>query len=548
GLPPRPGTPIDPMPPGPSPIPQPPPEPPLQVPPDIEPEPPEPEPEIPDTETPDTINVTQFQFEGNTAFTDEELAAVVEESIGELPQEITFAELLQAESAITKFYVDEGYVNSGAILPAGQNLSEGTVTFEIIEGGLEEIVVTGTGRLNPGYVRGRIELATEAPLNVNDLLTALQLLQLDPLIENISAELSAGSRPELSVLTVTVSRAGSFGVQLFIDNGRTPSVGSFRRGVSVTEANLFGLGDKLNVAYANTDGSHRYDVNYTIPINVKNGTIRFDYFGTNSDVIEEPFDELDIEGDSDRYSLTYRQPINQTPTQDIALGLTLSRDNSETQILGEREPLSAGADNQGRTRVSALRFFQEYTRRTSRSVLAGRSQFSLGVGAFGATVNDEPPDSRFFSWRGQGQYVQLLAPETLLVFRGDVQLSTRALVPLEQFALGGYQSVRGYRQDFLLTDNGVFLSAEALIPIVRIGDDGVIQVVPFFDFGTGWNTDRPDPQDATLLGTGLGLQVRFGDTFTGRIEYGIPLIDVETRDEDTLQEEGVYFSVIYNVF
>jgi hemolysin activation/secretion protein len=105
---------------------------------------------------------------------------------------------------------------------------------------------------------------------------------------------------------------------------------------------------------------------------------------------------------------------------------------------------------------SALRFFQEWTKRTSREVLAARSQFSLGIGLLNATINDEPPDSRFFSCGGRFQWVRLLAADTLLLLRGDVQLADRALVPLEQIGLGGQDTIRGYRQDVLLTDNGAF--------------------------------------------------------------------------------------------
>jgi hemolysin activation/secretion protein len=212
-------------------------------------------------------------------------------------------------------------------------------------------------------------------------------------------------------------------------------------------------------------------------------------------------------------------------------------------------PYRRGAEEDGRTKISAIRFFQDYLRRDAQSVFAVRSQFSLGVGAFDATVNDEAPDSRFVAWRGQGQYVRLLAPETLLVLRTDVQLASRPLLALEQFALGGYQSVRGYRQDLLLSDNGILLSAEALFPIVEIGEDGILQIYPFLDFGTAWNSgDRENPVDSTLLGTGIGLQLRLGETLTGRIEYGIPLIDVETRDKGTLQEDGLYFSLIVTPF
>lgn len=65
---------------------------------------------------------------------------------------------------------------------------------------------------------------------------------------------------------------------------------------------------------------------------------------------------------------------------------------------------------------------------------------------------------------------RLLAPDTLLLVRGDVQLSTTSLVPLEQFSLGGFQNVRGYRQDLLLSDNGAFASAEVRLPILRLPD------------------------------------------------------------------------------
>jgi hemolysin activation/secretion protein len=75
--------------------------------------------------------------------------------------------------------------------------------------------------------------------------------------------------------------------------------------------------------------------------------------------------------------------------------------------------------------------------------------------------------------------MRLLAPETLLLLRGNVQLSTTSLVPLEQFSLGGLQSVRGYRQDLLLTDNGAFAWAEVRLPVLRVPDwKAVLQIAP----------------------------------------------------------------------
>jgi len=49
------------------------------------------------------------------------------------------------------------------------------------------------------------------------------------------------------------------------------------------------------------------------------------------------------------------------------------------------------------------------------------------------------------------------------------------------------------------------------------------------------------------VGIGLGLLWQMGDNFSARIDYGIPLIDVDSGDR-TLPEKGVYFSLRYSPF
>ncbi|NDJ24814.1 BamA/TamA family outer membrane protein [Nostoc sp. B(2019)] len=512
---------------------------------------PTPEESLP-SKIPLTITVERFEVVGSTVFSPEELTQVLAEFT---KRPISLAQLYQARSKITELYINKGYITSGAYIPP-QTIQSGVIKIQVVEGKLEEIEVTGNQRLNSNYVRSRIAIATSPPLNRQRLLEALQLLQLNPLIQNLSAELSAGSRLGTSILQVQIKEAKTFNTQIVLDNGRSPSVGSFRRRVQLGEANLLGLGDGLNLAYTNTDGSNSFDASYTLPLNPKNGTLTFNYGTTSSDVIERPFNTLDIQSASRYYELTFRQPVIQTPTQELALGLTASRRESEISSRLFQEPfglppneLSPGADERGRTRVSALRFFQEWTSRNNREVIAVRSQFNLGIGALNATINQDPPDSRFFAWQGQAQWARLLAPETLLLLRLNTQLSSRALLPLEQFGLGGQDNVRGYRQDFLLTDNGTFASAEVQIPILRLPQiDSTLQVIPFADFGVAWNNSGRDaPNPNTLASVGLGLRWRQGDRFTARLDWGIPLVSVDSN-ERTWQENGVYFYLLYNPF
>jgi hemolysin activation/secretion protein len=506
------------------------------------------EPRSPQNETSvtGTITVNKFEVFGSTAFTQVELDLVL------LPftkRPITFSELLKARSLITDLYVSRGYITSGAFIPT-QDLQNDVVKIQVIEGGLEEIKIAGVERLSPDYVRSRMNIATGAPLNRDRLIQALQVLQINPLIASVSAELSAGTRAGQNILEVRVREAKSLNVQLSLDNNRAPSVGSLRRKVQVSEGNLTGLGDTLNVGYSNTDGSNSYDLSYTLPINPYNGTIAFAFNNGNSNVIEKPFNELDIYANSTSYDLTFRQPIEQTSSQEFAVGFTASYRESFTILSKIPFSLSAGSDDNGVTKIAVLRAFQEFTQRSSQSVLSLRSQFSIGLGGLlGSNVNASSPDSRFVSWRGQSQYVNLLAPDTFLLLRGDLQCGDRALLPSEQIGFGGQDTLRGYRQDVLLGDNGLNLSAELRVPILRIPEwEGLLQIVPFIDAAAVWTSSGGSNSSSnTLLGTGLGLRWRVGNTLDLRLDYGIPLISVP-NSRNTAQENGLYFNLNFTGF
>ncbi|MFN5979250.1 MAG: ShlB/FhaC/HecB family hemolysin secretion/activation protein, partial [Pseudanabaena sp.] len=158
-------------------------------------------------------------------------------------------------------------------------------------------------------------------------------------------------------------------------------------------------------------------------------------------------------------------------------------------------------------------------------------------------------DSQFVSWRGQMQYVRLFAPETLLLLRTDLQLSDRPLLSKEQINFGGQDNIRGYRQDALLSDNGLLLSMEMRIPLLRLPEiSGLLQIITFYDFGTVWNHQaETNPDPSTLASVGVGLRFQVSDRLTIRIDLGIPLSRI-FAEKKTLQENGIYFSILTNPF
>ncbi|MEL6578687.1 MAG: ShlB/FhaC/HecB family hemolysin secretion/activation protein [Cyanobacteria bacterium J06621_12] len=492
---------------------------------------------------PGTTILKSFEIIGNRVIPEPELESLLKPY---LFRPVSFIELLEVQQAITQLFVERGYLTSGAYIPP-QKIQDRTVRVEIIEGSLEGIKIYGLKHLRPGYIRGRIEAATQPPLNRQKLLNALQILQLNPRIASISAELSQGINPGQSLLEVEVEEANSFSTELTFNNYQTVSVGSQGRILSIADNNLFGFGDRLAATYINTPSSNSLaDLNFSIPLSPRDNQFQITYNYSNSLIISEPFQDLELSSISTYLQATYRQPLLNTPQQEFTLGFALSHQDTQLFLMGQGFPtLARGTDIEGITKISALRFIQEYSDRSSNHVFALSSQFSLGVNLFDATINsDDIPDSQFFIWRGQGQYIRQLTSGTNLFLRGELQFADRPLVSLEQFRAGGVASVRGYRKDRTLGDNGLFLSTE-LRNTIWSNSEGSLSLAlsPFVDFSHVWNNDDVSPEVDTLASVGLGLQLLLGDTLTANFDWGVPLIEDTGFQEDSLQDSGLYFSV-----
>lgn len=490
------------------------------------------------------VTVKRVEVLGSTAFSSEQLQAVVASFIG---KDATFEELLAIRTAITRLYTDNGYTTSGAFLPS-QDLTDGVVKIQVVEGAVEKIEIRGLQRLREGYIRDRITLATQAPINLRRIEQALQLLQLNPLITTMQAELLTGTSPGLSLLKLKVIEAQPLAVAVSTDNRDSPSVGEIRGTLLVSHNNLLGFGDRFSTNYSISQGLNSYDLSYEFPVNPRDGTLNLSYSKSNSEIVEEPFSALDINADAFTISLGFRQPVIRTPTTEFALSLSLDSRQSQTFLL-EDIPFSftLGPEN-GKSRITALRFTQDWINRSTTQVLAARSQFTFGLDALGATVNNSGIDGRFTSWLGQFQWVKALGQDAILITRAGAQLSLDSLLPLEQFSIGGVDTVRGYRQNQRVGDNGVIGSMELRFSLLRKPNGmGTLELAPFFDFGTVWNNEGDILTPNTLASIGLGLRWQREPHFSAHLDWGIPLISISDPG-NSLQDNGISFSVRWQAF
>ncbi len=500
---------------------------------------------------PGLITVERIEFKGNTVFSENEINTIIKPVEGKTVQ---IEEIRKISDTLSQLYLDRGYITSRAILNEA-SLSSGVVEIEAIEGSLEKIEVEGAKRINPNYVRSRIQLGASTPLNTGSLEDQLRLLRAEPIFENVEASLKAGSGIGKSILVVRINEARRLEGNVGVDNYSPPSVGSERLVGNIIYRNLTGQGDTFNVSYNRTTagGAETWDLNYQIPVNAKNGTIQLRTSWNRNQVIQEPFRTLDISGKSELYEITYRQPFLRTPSEELALSLGFTFQDGQTFTFAGPTPFGFGPDENGVSRTSVIKFGQEYTKRDVTGAWALRSLFSFGTGFFDATENAsrgaDIPDGEFISWLAQIQRVQVINPDNFLIVQADLQLAFDGLLPSQQFVVGGGQSVRGYRQNVRAGDNGLRFSVEDRITLERDeAGTATFQIAPFFDLGYVWNvSDNPNfLQDQKFIaGLGLGILWQPLPRLNIRLDYGLPLVNLDDRGKNT-QDEGFYFNVNYS--
>jgi hemolysin activation/secretion protein len=497
-------------------------------------------PPVPAPDTPQVrVPVDTIEVQGNTVFSTAELRQAVVSRYEGRALGVDDIEALRRE--LTEYYVTRRYLNSGAIIP-DQDLADGRLTVRIIEGRLTEVRVTGLVRLAPEYVERRIALDAEGPLNAERLYRRLMLLQQDPRIAELHAELRPGLAPGEAVLAVQVAEAGAHRAAVSFANSRSPSIGANRTEVYLADENLTGRGDVLAARLGWTSGLDDGRLSYSLPLSPRETLLTVRAERSRSTVLEPPFRDLGIDGHLEAYTVGLIHPLVRRVDETLSVGLALDRRRSETFLLGVPFSFSPGVQD-GVSTVTALRFSQEWLVRESRSVFAARSTLSRGLDALGATRNPSAPDSRFVTWLGQAQWVRRAGREVLVLVRSDVQLSTRALLPIEKFPVGGMASVRGYRENELVRDNGASVSVEARVPVARVtlpggaADEGELALAPFADWGRGWN--RGERQES-LASVGIGVHWTPARRLHLQAYKGFPLKS-RPRSGNTLQDRGIHF-------
>ena len=166
----------------------------------------------------------------------------------------------------------------------------------------------------------------------------------------------------------------------------------------------------------------------------------------------------------------------------------------------------------------------------SLSVVAGTGGTISGNKTFPPLIaNSTEATKEFVAVRPQLSRTQALPENFTLYGNMAGQWANIPLLNLEQLALGGNSSVRGYREGELYADTGWVGQVELRSPVYWRGANRRVgtQFTAFMDYGQGYELDQTAAASGhdALWGAGAGVNFNLGPHVESHVLIGWPLLD-----------------------
>ena len=497
---------------------------------------------VPRLESAQRVRLAEVRIVGNTTLPEAPLANVAERYVG---REVSYGDIAQLRDALTAVYVEHGYVTSGAVVP-DQSLDDGILEVRVIEGVLADIEIETDGRYRDSAIARRLASSIRGVVNVREIEEQLETLREDPIIASVQAELAPANERGQSILRVRIHEQRAYSASAEFNNQQNPSIGAYGGRVRLGFRNAIGYGDSFVAEYRGSEGLNRIEAAYEIPLPLRETRLGALVRRSWSEIVEAPFDRLDIEVEEESYGISLRAPIASSQHWRLEASALAAWRRTRSTLRGDGFSFVPGPEN-GKATVAVLRLGQDFNYGGVENAVALRSTLSVGLNILGATKHGgTTPDGQFVAWLAQAEWARRLGVlDSQLIARANVQLASSSLLPMERFAIGGRYTVRGYREAALARDNGATGTLEWRVPLwERNAGASYVELAPFVDAGYSWNADLPEIGRQTLVGLGVGLRVGLAKLFHSELYWAQSLTDAPATPSWDLQDTSVYFRFV----
>ncbi|MCB1948766.1 POTRA domain-containing protein [Nitrosomonas sp.] len=492
--------------------------------------------------------VNSIEIQGNSLISNKELDGFVAHLAG---SEQTLGALEETAEAIQQAYRAAGYGGVVAFVPP-QDIAGGKIIIRVLEGKIAEVHIKQNERLNDANILTSLpHLRVQQTPIVRNIDRNIQLANENP-AKDVKVVLSAGKEQGDINADITVNEERPLRLLFGTDTAGTPGTGDFRMNFGIQHANLLNR-DHVGTFQFQTSPSHPeqvqiYSVGYRLPLYKQFSALDLFYAHSNIDSVSSatPVGPLGFTGKGDVAGFRVHHYLPRLGEYDhrVIFGWdwrhfknNCTIGSLELQNCGE--PLSAD--------VTIAPISLGYTGQRMGSILSWGFNTTVsgnpGGSSNSAFIRARPEAERnYFVWRFFGFSSVNLPAGFGLAGRVSAQFSPHALVPGEQFGIGGggsamngFISVRGYREREVVGDYGTFFNIEGLGPNVaqylkheKLRSVNLRPLV-FFDFGwAGNHKGKPcliNETSCTLAGVGGGLRLAIGKQFTSRLDVGHALMD-----------------------
>jgi hemolysin activation/secretion protein len=472
-----------------------------------------------------TFKLNEIRYSGNTLFTNEDLHNVDSAYVG---KDVTLGQLKQLIKNITVLYNDKGYITSFAFLPA-QKIKNGIVEISISEGKIGKINIEGNKHSNASYLKNNMLKANGIEegkiFNVRNLRKSLGEINEKDYIKG-QITLQKGQVGENSDLTLDVEEQSPFSLTPGYDNKGRDLIGIQRGTLRADYKNLTGYGDSISATTVFAKSTFGLGTQYRLPIGPYGTELQFGY-GYSNVALGGRYKDLDIHGHSNRYTTTIMQPIFKGERLTLNTDLSLDMINSTTNWYG--------SDIYDKYRTRPIRLGLNAVKDDNTGRFVSRFETSVGLPWLGATQDADAGigvgSPKFVKFTQSLIRLQNLPLKTLGIFTLVGQYSPNALLPMEQLAIGGADTVRGYKEACLLGDSGYYMNLELRRTIPYLPDykylrlKDRIQLAAFYDQGFARSTHQgiSEHQENFLQDVGVGLRIFLTKYLSANLDMGIPL-------------------------
>lgn len=457
----------------------------------------------------------------------------------------TKAALSELKRKIILYYRDHNRPVIIILVPE-QDVTDGILQLVVVESKIGDISYKGQHYFTKRDIKSAFHLKKGHSIDLDRLLTDTAWLNQNP-FRQTNIQFAPGKK--LGTTDVDIVTKDRFPARVYagVDNTGEPLTGMSRWIAGFNLGNAFNLGDLLGFQWTTTEHMHRfkaYSGNYSAPLPWRH---TLTVYGGYSEVIPRII-KFKNRGWSSQASLRYKIPIGKIYRkllQNVSFGYDFKEMNSNLTFADVAEkPIHSKVVRLGQFTANYnlnylpknhavhfdLDFFLSpakhwFPNQTKRAYITLQKDASPIYAYACVTLSDT------YTFSSDGWKI---------FFQGRGQYSNKILLASEQFALGGYNTVRGYVERIVSYDNAICLNLELKTPsgslwklfTKRSIGDGLC-AIGFIDYGNGRPhanekpfTPQLDTYSQSLVGVGPGLRYTIPPYFNVRFDLGFPLTHV----------------------